>query len=199
MLYCSGLTSCKNVALLVSAWIEIENSGAIFKSRGSRTPRECVDWNAKIRTEKQDNSCRTPRECVDWNLKDILVNKKLLTSHSSWVRGLKCRIAQDFPPPLASHSSWVRGLKYYMFYRISQAYSRTPRECVDWNMIQEVRWMKSLQSHSSWVRGLKCRIAQDFPPPLASHSSWVRGLKFVSINQRLHYRASHSSWVRGLK
>ena len=63
--------------------------------------------------------------------------------------------------------------------------SRTPRECVDWNSYGG-RWLQEhVMSHSSWVRGLKWNTGAIKKSSSESHSSWVRGLK---CNGHIHIR-----------
>ena len=57
-------------------------------------------------------------------------------SHSLWVRGLKSNLRTvSYSHFAKSHSLWVRGLKFPALNEASNALaSRTPCECVDWNI-----------------------------------------------------------------
>ena len=62
-----------------------------------------------------------------------LANITYITSHPSWVRGLKSASGLFKTILMLSHPSWVRGLKYE-----------------EWLFVSG-QW----ESHPSWVRGLK--------------------------------------------
>ena len=83
--------------------------------------------------------------------------------------------------------------------KIKNIYSRTLRECVDWNMFVSFPVPLVIRSHSSWVRGLKHDIIRFVYCWASSHSSWVRGLKLSLRIRSWLSLPSHSSWVRGLK
>ena len=87
------------VALLVSAWIEIKQSGQACPITSGRTPRECVDWNSDERKQPF-----------------------FITSHTSWVRGLKSHHKSERSWWRWSHSLWVRGLKLAYFIRQLQLF-----------------------------------------------------------------------------
>ena len=88
-----------DVALLVSAWIEIEHLRSMYLCLYSRTPRECVDWNSDERKQPF-----------------------FITSHTSWVRGLKSHHKSERSWWRWSHSLWVRGLKLAYFIRQLQLF-----------------------------------------------------------------------------
>ena len=52
-------------------------------------------------------------------------------SHPSWVRGLKLRPRPEQSPRCQSHPSWVRGLKHSLAIKLALIEGRTPRGCVD--------------------------------------------------------------------
>ena len=124
-----------NVALFVSAWIEIEKERWEINKPAGRTLCECVDWN---------------------ELKECKKNSSI-TSHSLWVRGLKCtamstiasanvvalfvsawiEINYDSVPYWQGTgvalfvSAWIEIRHKPMAWRGSSG--RTLCECVDWN------------------------------------------------------------------
>ena len=81
-----------------------------------------------------------------------------LTSHPTWVRGLKLILSKNRINGRMSHPTWVRGLKHQ-----SLPTGKHPYE-----------------SHPTWVRGLKRPLARNvgFHTP-RSHPTWVRGLKLL--------------------
>ena len=121
------------VALHVSAWIEISRRICTIQRYRSRTPCECVDWNA--------NHIHTGRwlymshsmwvRGLKWD--KILCDFWQSLSHSMWVRGLKSSLTGSLTTSLQSHSMWVRGLKYFNAPNSICYTCRTPCECVDWN------------------------------------------------------------------
>ena len=54
---------------------------------------------------------RTPCVCVDWNWNNNWFKQNTCKSHSLWVRGLKCLTLIYIAKSSRSHSLWVRGLK----------------------------------------------------------------------------------------
>ena len=110
-----------DVALLVSAWIEIATCDWLAWPVAGRTPRECVDWNNTNDATSTEVLSRTPRECVDWN-SDERKQPFFITSHTSWVRGLKSHHKSERSWWRWSHSLWVRGLKLAYFIRQLQLF-----------------------------------------------------------------------------
>ena len=145
---------------------------------------------------------RTPRECVDWNL--LVVWKYLLcasASHPSWVRGLKLYTwvyLSVFPLVAPFMGAWIEILSLLCVKTLTfvalpvsawieikswkmanlRYTSRTPRECVDWNLdtVEDRR----LSEHSRTPRGCVDWNNLRVMSPCSnspSHPSWVRGLK----------------------
>ena len=99
---------------------------------GCHTLRGCVDWNRTKSPSRRLSDSHTLRGCVDWNHLLLFFNSKEISSHPTWVCGLK----------LTSSGSW------------SYQSSHTLRGCVDWNR----PWCYCAlyrQSHPTWVCGLK--------------------------------------------
>ena len=121
------------VALHVSAWVEIERRCNCVWRVPCRTPRECVSWNLWIVLFQIYRLSRTPRECVSWNQQLI-------------IRTLQER----------SHSTWVRELKFCNFQGIAEN-SRVALHVSAWVEIPEIYgdWSGCGRSHSTWVRELK--------------------------------------------
>ena len=166
------------VALFVSAWIEIANYHLLWLMKTSRTLCECVDWNKDLeivlKLLVQSHSL--------WvrGLKSLktLVALAPLVSHSLWVRGLKFysnlenlfelvvalfvsawieinikhSIAKTNPVALFV-SAWIEISTLTL--RYDPPLSRTPCECVDWNLLNQSYAGLIISSHSLWVRGLK--------------------------------------------
>ena len=85
-----------------------------------------------------------------------------MTSHPTWVRGLKPREVRDHVAIVQSHPTWVRGLK--------------PREVRDHVAI--------VQSHPTWVRGLKPSGYAGNPrcTPVAPHvGAWIETVSKVKL------------------
>ena len=122
-----------NVAPYVGAWIET-SSVKEPKVSSSRTLRGCVDWNL---TNEQPISIA-----------------KVAPYVGAWIE-TRVYIAY-VGSQLTSHPTWVRGLK-----RLSDGDDnlcfccRTLRGCVDWNYISVVNLEILAMSHPTWVRGLK--------------------------------------------
>ena len=67
--------------------------------------------------------------------KTALKNVALLVS--AWIEIVQLYL--DVKDPNGSHSLWVRGLKYSVMTETQTLkYSRTPCECVDWNIVMQV-------------------------------------------------------------
>ena len=150
------------VALLVSAWIEICPVDQNFRNRAGRTPRECVDWNF----------CSS--YYYNW----------YGSSHSSWVRGLKClqRCRHPYAFVALLVSAWIEIKQSGQAWPITSG--RTPRECVDWTS-DERKQPFFITSHTSWVRGLKSHHKSERSWWRWSHSLWVRGLKLAYFIRQL--------------
>ena len=125
--------SCE-VALLVSAWIEMLKRLEKPRQLESRTPCECVDWN-----------------CFSYGWRSLCSDVALLVS--AWIE--INAIISILHWCWQSHSLWVRGLKYLIAKSSLLSVGRTPCECVDWNRIDYNKVADYYTSHSLWVRGLK--------------------------------------------
>ena len=100
----------------------------------------------------------------------------MLTSHPTWVRGLKYLWRGYVVGVVVSHPTWVRGLK---------SMATLPMPVV-------------LRSHPTWVRGLKLSGQRIRTGQSQSHPTWVRGLKFPENWQTLSlaYVAPHvGAWI----
>ena len=79
-------------------------------------------------------------------------------------------------------------------------YRRTLRECVDWNGNIPLTFTRNKSVAlfvSAWIETLKDVLKMS--DGMMSHSSWVRGLKLPTSVISWLTLSSHSSWVRGLK
>ena len=131
-------TQTTQVALYMSAWIEIKLK-TLKESKGlSRTLHECVDWNPKNDYRKHSTHTshstwvrglkfahqmrvvavligRTLHECVDWNKFDTSEVASAMVSHSTWVRGLKfwfcCTFVETWKVALYM-SAWIEMMKF---------------------------------------------------------------------------------------
>ena len=144
-----------DVALLVSAWIEIHRTRHYFRRSTSRTPRECVDWNMTLWFLLTHRTSRTPRECVDWNFTWIFLfyfSGSVALLVSAWIEiDERLQIEKE----IASHSSWVRGLKCYDAESNVESLEVALLVSAWIEIIRDNNCFKSFRSHSSWVRGLK--------------------------------------------
>ncbi len=121
-----------------------------------RTPRECVSWNSFSDWMSGIRKSRTPRECVSWNRFASTISKtNFVALHvSAWVEIVQKVFWRDIAQVALhvsawveiftswtnvnqsrSHSTWVRELKFRLFHITAYSPSRTPRECVSWNVV----------------------------------------------------------------
>ena len=145
----------------------------------------------------------------------------MLSSHPSWVCGLKLFEHSTTAIWMQSHPSWVCGLKQTGRSLGRGLCSHTLRGCVDWNSESVSRWSASRShtlrgcvdwnssllfdlieartSHPSWVCGLKLLPCRWLGVRALSHPSWVCGLKPWCVDGCDEPGTSHPSWVCGLK
>ena len=102
---------------------------------------------------------------------------KYITSHPSWVCGLKQKNVLCAVGWWLSHPSWVCGLKLVERCQLYHRNIVTPFVGV---------WIET------W-------ISQRLHGNNVSHPSWVCGLKLLSANRSQKISESHPSWVCGLK
>ena len=121
------------VTPFVGVWIETALPIGILPSIKCHTLRGCVDWNSWDFWRETEASSHTLRGCVDWNFGLRKGSTKSLTSHPSWVCGLKLHTDKFYNWFDMSHPSWVCGLK--------QPFCGC--------------WACEFLSHPSWVCGLK--------------------------------------------
>ena len=145
----------------------------------------------------------------------------LITSHPSWVCGLKLKYICWKMGIKLSHPSWVCGLKPARLFGLPLPWRHTLRGCVDWN---RQRWSARghrHKSHPSWVCGLKLleRLRTQHAPchTLRGCVDWnLKGLDIGDNNGVTPFvgvwietsdsfaltdsrTMSHPSWVCGLK
>ena len=120
-----------------------------------RTLRGCVDWNFFSQSFLLLSQSRTLRGCVDWNMHANDITEFIsvapyvgawietrhheilyycITSHPTWVRGLKHLSQYRLKVAQKSHPTWVRGLKPIGMSDRKRFLCRTLRGCVDWNV-----------------------------------------------------------------
>ena len=99
-----------------------------------RTPCGCVDWNMPTKERREISDCRTPCGCVDWNLYSSMCTRASLTSHPTWVHGLKHEGSLD-ETLLGRTSCGCVDWNHSTMWAALIPKSRTPCGCVDWNQL----------------------------------------------------------------
>ena len=123
---------------------------SIEQSR-SHTLRGCVDWNVSNEADAVSKSSHTLRGCVDWNILPAQRDIAQMTSHPSWVCGLKLKRLINF---------WISGLvtpfvgvwieTLVLLFRVCTRLRHTLRGCVDWNYFTK---KKATNKKSHTLRG----------------------------------------------
>ena len=123
---------CECVTPFVGVWIETIGMQTQYRCELSHTLRGCVDWNWYWASLRLAALGHTLRGCVDWNIRNGHRSNSFnvtpfvgvwIETEPNWV----------FAVVMTSHPSWVCGLKLLLLQVVLLAIRHTLRGCVDWN------------------------------------------------------------------
>ena len=122
------------VTPFVGVWIETWHQGQVRGCNLCHTLRGCVDWNIVVEGFLHCILGHTLRGCVDWNHNFL---KTMLTTYVTPFVGVWIETSTTalHIRDVTSHPSWVCGLKRKAAKRLLSCTSHTLRGCVDWNFI----------------------------------------------------------------
>ena len=186
-----------HVAPLVGAWIEttkLYRNAKLFGSHPSWV--RGLKLKNLAQKDKEERVAPLVGAWIETSIRDDIFELKTVAPLvGAWI---ETQYALHFQLSVSSHPSWVRGLKliFDIFFcnidvaPLVGAWIETLRSAIA---------LQKYKSHPSWVRGLKLSVLVHLLPLLQSHPSWVRGLKLLQTLNTMTTRQSHPSWVRGLK
>ena len=189
----------KQVALHVSAWVEITRSKTDFNN--SFVALHVSAWVEILASSAThlDNASHSTwvRELKFMPEQALFYNYR---SHSTWVRELKSWPLVSLVRHATSHSTWVRELKFSRRKAMETALRRTPRECVSWNLINCVKAANSNPGRTprecvSWNRKSERKSKKRWRRTPRECVSWNITSQYVVM----YIVKSHSTWVRELK